>query len=121
MDSLGGWIEHLKHPMVLAGFVLFVLVGMLKVFMGSKDLSESNERLLHKGMNFIFVLGVLIIVGGFAYSIMQVSPTQPAVTTGGATPAGTTPISTSGAQSPVITGSQGDVNINFGSPSPPAK
>ncbi|MDD5391995.1 MAG: hypothetical protein PHE17_03145 [Thiothrix sp.] len=114
MDNLGSWIEHLKHPMVLAGFVLFVLVGLLKVFMGNNELSEANERLLHKGMNFVFVLGVLIIVGGFAYSIVQAPAATPSV-------AGSTTTSapvTTGNQSPVVNGSQGDVNMNFGSPPP---
>ena len=115
MDNLGDWLEHLKHPMVLAGFVLFVLVGLLKMFMGSKDLSATNERILHKGMNFVFILGVLIIVGGFAYSIMR-DPASPPTATANA---GNAPVNTTGAQSPVITGSQGDVNINFGAP--PAK
>ncbi|HRJ54334.1 MAG TPA: hypothetical protein PLE99_16355 [Candidatus Thiothrix moscowensis] len=115
MDNPGTWLEHLKHPMVLAGFVLFVLIGLLKVFMGSKDLSEANERLLHKGMNFVFVLGVLIIVGGFAFSIMKPSPATP-LAAGGNAPAA--PVTT-GHQSPVVSGSQGDVNINFGTP--PAK
>lgn len=114
MDNLGDWLEHLKHPMVLAGFVLFVLIGLLKFFMGSKDLSESSERLVHKGMNFVFVLGVIIIIGGFVYSIMQ---NEPASTT--ASSNSVAPINTTGVQSPVITGSQGDVNINFGAP--PAK
>lgn len=108
MDNLGDWLEHLKHPMVLAGFVLFVLVGLLKMFMGSKDLSATNERILHKGMNFVFILGVLIIVGGFAYSIVSAPPAP-------ASSAAVAPLTT-GDQSPVVSGSQGDVNINFGAP-----
>ena len=108
MDNLGDWLEHLKHPMVLAGFVLFVLVGLLKMFMGSKDLSATNERILHKGMNFVFILGVLIIVGGFAYSIVNAPPAP--VSSAAAAPL------TTGDQSPVVSGSQGDVNINFGAP-----
>lgn len=108
MDNLGDWLEHLKHPMVLAGFVLFVLVGLLKMFMGSKDLSATNERILHKGMNFVFILGVLIIVGGFAYSIVSAPPAP-------ASSAAAAPLTT-GDQSPVVSGSQGDVNINFGAP-----
>ena len=66
------WIAHLKHPMVLAGFALFVLVILLKpVFSNShnKLSGRGTERLMSKALNYIFIIAILVIAIGFVLSL----------------------------------------------------
>lgn len=56
------WIENLTHPLVLFGFVLFIFAGLLKLFKAEKVNGKETSKLLNKGLNFTFVLGLLIIV-----------------------------------------------------------
>ncbi|CAK8715854.1 MAG: Tetratricopeptide repeat-containing protein [Candidatus Electronema aureum] len=60
------WIEALQHPLVLAGFGLFLFAALIKpLFLNNEKLSgTAMERLLHKGMNFAFTLALLAIAGG---------------------------------------------------------
>ena len=72
MDNTTEWIEHLKHPLVLAGFGLFVIAMLLKpVFSNShKKLSgRATERLMSKSINYVFILALLVIVAGFVLSL----------------------------------------------------
>uniref|UniRef100_UPI0040577129 caspase family protein n=1 Tax=Candidatus Electronema sp. TaxID=2698783 RepID=UPI0040577129 len=64
------WIEALQHPLVLAGFGLFLFAALIKpLFLNNKKLSgTAMERLLHKGMNFAFALALLAIAGGLLLS-----------------------------------------------------
>ena len=64
------WIEALQHPLVLAGFGLFLFAALIKpLFLNNKKLSGTTmERLLHKGMNFAFALALLAIAGGLLLS-----------------------------------------------------
>ncbi len=70
MNNVNNWIEHLQHPLVLAGFGLFVFAGLLKpLFLNNKKLSgAASERLLRRGINFIFILALLAVISGFALS-----------------------------------------------------
>jgi len=65
------WIEHLKSPWVLAGFGVFILWLVLKylLFSEAKNLPpEATERLISRGMYYLFILAVLLIVVGFIRS-----------------------------------------------------
>ncbi|MCW5198286.1 tetratricopeptide repeat protein, partial [Desulfobulbus sp. F3] len=64
------WIEALQHPLVLAGFGLFLFAALIKpLFLNNSKLSgTATERLLHKGMNFAFALALLAIAGGLLLS-----------------------------------------------------
>ena len=64
------WIEALQHPLVLAGFGLFLFAALIKpLFLNNEKLSgTAMERLLHKGMNFAFALALLAIAGGLLLS-----------------------------------------------------
>ncbi|MGX9725755.1 MAG: hypothetical protein ACTFAK_00080 [Candidatus Electronema sp. VV] len=64
------WIEALQHPLVLAGSALFLFAALIKpLFLNNKKLSgTAMERLLHKGMNFVFALALLAIAGGLLLS-----------------------------------------------------
>ncbi|MCI5226324.1 MAG: hypothetical protein D3918_06600 [Candidatus Electrothrix sp. AX2] len=68
MNSVNNWIEHLQHPLVLAGFGLFIFALLLRpLFLNNKKLSGTAiERLLSKGMILVFILALLAIIGGVA-------------------------------------------------------
>jgi hypothetical protein len=71
MADVTPWIEHLNNPLVLVGFALFTLAGLVKLFKPEKLTGKATEGLFHKGLNFAFVLGLLVVIGGFANSFMQ--------------------------------------------------
>lgn len=77
MADVTPWIEHLSNPLVLAGFALFTLAGLVKLFKPEKLNGKATEGLFHKGLNFAFVLGLLIVIGGFANSFMQQQAAAP--------------------------------------------
>ena len=72
------WIEHIKHPLVLFGFVLLLLATLLKLFNGNKLNASGTERVMSKGLLYTFVAAVLIIILGFVSSVLQNAP-QPKV------------------------------------------
>lgn len=55
------WIEHLKDSNVLIAFAFFLLVSLVKVFRSEKISGKGTERLMDKGLNFVFILALLII------------------------------------------------------------
>lgn len=71
MENLSPWIEHLDKPLVLAGFVLVVLAGLVKLFKPEKLNSRATERLMNRGMILAFLLGFLIILFAFAESLLK--------------------------------------------------
>ncbi|MCW5208979.1 hypothetical protein VU10_02020 [Desulfobulbus sp. US1] len=62
------WIEHLHHPLVFAGFGLFIFALLLRpLFLNNSKLTgTATERLLHKAMILVFILALLAIIGGIA-------------------------------------------------------
>lgn len=64
------WIESLQHPLVLAGFGLFIFAALIKpLFFNNKKLSgTAMERLLLRGINFAFILALLVIAVGLVLS-----------------------------------------------------
>lgn len=70
MNTMQEWIAHLQNPLVLAGFGLFIFAALLRpLFMRSGKLTGKEAvPLLNKAVNFIFILAVLAIIGGFALS-----------------------------------------------------
>ena len=86
MDDVTPWIEHLNKPLVLAGFTLFVLAGLVKLFKADKLNGKATERLMDKGMTLAFGLGFLLVVLAFGNSFMQMeASSQPSIkqTSGG--------------------------------------
>ena len=67
VDNITEWIEYLKHPVVLIGFTLFLLTSLIKpLFRQHERLSESAiEPLIHKSLNFLFVLAFFVVFAGF--------------------------------------------------------
>ncbi len=72
MHSMVKWIENIQHPLVLAGFGLFILwlvLRPLSLTRGKKLPADAIERLLHRGMHLVFILAVLLITVGFTLSL----------------------------------------------------
>lgn len=110
MENVTPWIEHLNKPLVLTGFVLFVLAGLVKLFKPEKLNSKATERLMNRAMVLSFILGFLIVLLAFVRSFMYMQ-TVPPVTT--VISPSTVNQNTTGKQSPAIN-NVGDVNVNFG-------
>lgn len=70
MNEISIWIEHLRHPLVLVGFGLFVFALIIKpLFLNNQKLSGTAvERLLHKAMILLFILAAMAVAGGIALS-----------------------------------------------------
>ncbi len=64
------WITYLQHPLVLAGFGLFIFALSIRpIFLNNGKLSNTaTERLLHKGMVLLFILAVLAMISGLILS-----------------------------------------------------
>lgn len=109
MENITVWIEHLNKPLVLSGFVLFVLSGLVKLLNPEKLSSKAAERLTNRAISFTFVLGFMIVMLAFVKSFMSL-PNSFASSTTIAQPHVIQ--QTAGSQSPAIS-SAGNVNIQY--------
>lgn len=109
MENTTNWIEHLQNPLVLIGFVLFLFAGLFKLIKTEKITGKASAALFNKGMNYLFILAIVIVIAGFALSFYQTHTEQQTTQT----PPQTTEISTKGKQSPAVQSGE-DVNINYG-------
>lgn len=118
--NLSPWIPYLKEPLVLIGFALMLLFGVIERLVTKGTLripKKSVERLLQKCLFYAFLLGIVVIISGFVLAFKKshennhkvIRSTQ--ITTGDQSPA-TIEQHTEGDQSPAII-SNGDVNITF--------
>lgn len=64
MEKANVW-EYLNNFWVLAGLVLVVFAGLLKSLSDKKLDNPAVENLMHKGINYLFILGIVGIVLGF--------------------------------------------------------
>jgi tetratricopeptide (TPR) repeat protein len=67
------WIVNLKDPLILISFTLFILSGLIKWIKPAKLTQKSSYLLFNKGLNFIFILSLLMVILGFALKFMQSS------------------------------------------------
>lgn len=58
-------LKDLDNVWVLAGLVLVVFTGLLKLLLGQKLENPAIEKLMHKGVNYLFILGLVSIALGF--------------------------------------------------------
>ena len=123
MNSMNTWIEHLHHPLVFAGFGLFIFALLLRpLFLNNSKLTgTATERLLHRGMILAFILALLAIIGGIALnwkadgqSTASAKKAQPVVqqNSGNKTTSVTVEQATQETQSPAINSGK-DVRINY--------
>lgn len=60
---------YLENPLVLLGFVIFVLTSLFAGLVKAKIIpalsKKSAEKVVHRMLNYSFVLAVLIVLGGF--------------------------------------------------------
>ena len=108
MDNVTPWVEHLRNTLVLVGFTLFMIAGLIKGFKTEKLSGKATVGLFHKGLNFMLILGVLVVILGFVNSYLQIQADISAKN-----PHSEVTQSTSGGRSPAINAS-GDVNLNYG-------
>lgn len=68
MNNMNEWISHLQHPLVLAGFGLFVFALIIRpLFLNSKKLTGPLiAPLLRWGMILLFILAAMAMIGGIA-------------------------------------------------------
>jgi hypothetical protein len=68
MNNISIWIKHLRHPLVLAGFALFVFALIVKpLFLNITNLSGAEaEQLLRLAMLLLFILAATAVAGGIA-------------------------------------------------------
>lgn len=66
--NMNNWIDHLHHPLVFAGFGLFLFALIIKpLFLNNKKLpGTAIERLLRRAMILLFLLAAMAIAGGIA-------------------------------------------------------
>jgi len=67
------WVIHLKDPLILISFTLFILSGLIKWIKPEKLTQKSSYLLFNKGLNFIFILSLLIVILGFVLKFMPSS------------------------------------------------
>lgn len=74
-SNLSPWIPYLKEPLVLIGFVLMLLFGVIErlVTKGTLRISKKSlERLLRQCLLYAFVLAFVITIFGFMLSFNEV-------------------------------------------------
>jgi hypothetical protein len=107
-----GWAKHLKHPLVLVGFVIMLLFGLVETLLQSDVLllaDENTQQFVQNSLWYAFALGFIVSILGFLLAFKRQKPTQDIDKS--------VVQKTKGAQSPAIV-SQGEVNISYdGSPS----
>lgn len=116
ITDLSKWIEHIKEPLVLVGFVIMLIAGLVSIFL-KKDIfhltKTASERIVKRIFLYAFVLGIAVLVLGFALAFRNEFAKNTAGTK--------EPIlqETKGEQSPaVVTKEKGaHVEITYGSPS----
>ena len=117
--KISGWIKHLKHPMVLIGFVFMLFAGIIEAML-KKDiltaLGEDAAPIITNAIYLIFLLGALIIISAFFVQKRKIS-TDTTTDTDKITQ------KTSGDQSPAVVskGDKSSVNINYGSSDKPSE
>ena len=113
MNSLKEWIKHLQHPLVFAGFALFIMLEIFQMFfrdsLTARLSGTALETLLDKGMTFAFVLALVSVIGGIALSFRRGGDEQH---DSGASKSGDC-LSTKGRESPAIKAG-GNVTMSYG-------
>ncbi len=70
------WVESIRHPLVLSGFVLLLLVGLAKRLPTDKLSGKDSGKLYGRIINAAFVLAVLIVLLGLGQSFIPKPPEQ---------------------------------------------
>ena len=108
MSQISQVLHYLNTNFTSLGFVLVIFAGLIKLLKPAKMSGPATERLFNLGFKLAFVLGVLIILLGFAKDFMrnksESTPTPTPTTI-------TVEQKISGTNNAAITAG-GDVNIN---------
>jgi hypothetical protein len=75
LNIMRDWIKHLQHPLVLAGFALFIMLEVFQVFfrdsLAARLSGTALEKLLGNGMTFAFILSLVSVIGGITLSFRR--------------------------------------------------
>jgi len=67
-SDLSKWIEHLKEPLVLVGFAIMLIAGLMRALL-KKDIirltKAASEKVIRQLLLYAFFLGLIVIVLGF--------------------------------------------------------
>lgn len=76
MNNMNNWIEHLHHPLVFAGFGLFLFATVIKLILlnSGKFNGTAKERVMSRGMYLAFILALSAVIGGIALSWKATTP-----------------------------------------------
>jgi hypothetical protein len=73
------WITHLGSPLVLIGFMLFIVAGLIKLLLKNNiiKVNQANSaKLISKSLNLVFILAFTGMIFGF-FSQKEVLQTLP--------------------------------------------
>ncbi len=112
MSHFSKWIEHLNEPLVLVGFAIMLITGIMSAFL-KRDIfhltKAASEKVIRQALKYAFILGVIAIVLGFALAYKREA------VRGVSSPKEQIKIETKGQQSPaVVTKNKGgNVEIRY--------
>ncbi len=105
------WIEHLNEPLVLVGFAVMIITGIMGALL-KKDIfhltKTASEKVIRQVLKYAFILGLIVIVLGFALAYKR----EPGKEVTG--PKEQIKIGTKGEQSPGVISKGGKVEIMYG-------
>lgn len=128
MQDLTPWIQHIRHPLVLAGFALALIAGLAKRLDLGKASGKAKAELFGKIVNRVFALALLAILLGLGQSLLPKPAEQTIrdnqgtavitpgnVSIGGTAPAGQSPAPAPARGQQAIEGNKGTAVIGGGS------
>jgi hypothetical protein len=119
MNNMQLWIKHLRHPLVFAGFGLFLFALIIKpLFLNITNLSGAEtEQLLRLAMLLLFILAATAVAGGIFLSRRNSGPDHDAARqdSSGESADRTVEQETKGVKSAVINNGR-NARLNYGRP-----
>ncbi|MDX9835415.1 MAG: hypothetical protein RBT36_09450 [Desulfobulbus sp.] len=109
MPDMSAWVEHLHKPLVLMGFVLIVLAGLVQLFKPGELSHKARERLLNRIVLFAGGLGLLIVLAAVSLAWKEkrniTAPSSPSDSS-------SIHQNTTGTKSPAVS-AKGDVTVQY--------
>ncbi len=61
INNLSQWAEHIKDPLVLVGFVVLLIVGLVAVLSKNKKISSHFQE---RALLYIFIIVLIVVPSG---------------------------------------------------------
>ncbi len=74
MQDFSSWTEHLKHPLVLGGFIFMLFAGIVRALIKTKVLrlsKTSSEQIIKKSLLYVFILSIFVVLLGFIIAFIK--------------------------------------------------